>query len=394
MFCRLSLSVLVACCSVSSVANAQVAVDVEGVSNSSQVTASEIVWPPATDLPGKVAVILFCPKGVQPPQDYQEGIDRIAEYTDRFLLGGVKKWKYSPAVKTLFRRKGEHVEVFGVFGDKPPSAYTDASVHKEAIAKVIEHHKFAPKSHVWWVLGYKGQPPVRFAGFRGGRSPMYGGWAVANYDSRAPKLRPGMPIGSTLLSEMALKGMIHELGHAFRLPHIGPRYQLKRGNTLMGPTHANFRRVTGKNVSEGYVSHAAAAMLVAHPVFRGRPLEDRKPPQVRLSEGNVSTNLKTKTVTVSGRIQSNQTPLIAVIADHSKKLPGEYWMRHYVSGIESDGRYSIDITEPLPSDGEYWIWFIFPNGEFTGNGRMQGTGKLGTTKIPYRFQNGQWALAE
>ncbi|MFK7820781.1 MAG: hypothetical protein AB8G99_18830 [Planctomycetaceae bacterium] len=338
-----------------------------------------------------MAVILFCPKGIQPPTDYQRGVNRLADYTDRFLLDGLKRWEYSAAVKTLFRRKANgDVDVFGVFGEKPPAQYTDASVHKEAIDRVIDGYKLEPKSHIWWVLGYKGPSPVRFEGFRGGQSPKYGGWAVANYDSRVVHLKAGTPVGTPLHREMALKGMIHELGHAFRLPHIGPRYGLKYGNTLMGPTHANFRRVTGRFVKDGYLSQAAAAMLVAHPVLRGRRFERRRVPQVRLSEGQISTDAKSGTVSVSGRVQSNLKPVFAIVADHSKKLPGTYWVRHYVSRIETDGQFEVEVTEPVKADGEYFLWFVFPSGELTGNGRMQGTGERGATKIPYRFQNGRW----
>ena len=37
------------------------------------------------------------------------------------------------------------------------------------------------------------------------------------------------------LNNMAIKGTIHEFGHALGLPHIGPRPGRKLGNTLMGP---------------------------------------------------------------------------------------------------------------------------------------------------------------
>ncbi|MEP3479002.1 MAG: hypothetical protein ABJZ55_07130 [Fuerstiella sp.] len=342
------------------------------------------------DLPAKVSVILFCPKGVQPPPDYQVGIDRLAEYADRFLLDGVKKWEYSPAVETLFRRKDGHVEVFHSTGDKSSKAYTNASLHKEVIANVTAEHKFKPKSHVWWVLVYLGEPPLQFEDFKGGWSSDYVGWAVANYDPRLVELRPNMPIGSDLLSDMALKGIIHELGHAFRLPHIGPRYRLRRGNTLMGPTHANLRRVTGKVLPDAYVSEAAAAILASHPVFEGRPLKDLKPPRLRLSKVKVATNRRTKSVSVSGQVAGDQKPLVAILADRSTASPSEYWVRYYVSPVDPDGRYQIQISEPLPAGGEYWIWFVFPNGAITGNGRVNGAGEWATKKIPYRFRIGRW----
>ncbi len=351
-----------------------------------------INWPAASPDPARVAVILFCPKGVNPPADFQEGIDRLADYTDDFILNGLRRWNHEPATKTLFRRKGEHVEVLGVVGKNGPDDYTDASVHKEAIAAAQSHYRIAPKTHIWWVLGFKGDPPLRFEGFKGGTSPEFGGWAVANFDSRAKQLRPGMSLGSPVLKDMALKGMIHELGHALRLPHLGPRSELKLGNTLMGPTHANFRRVTGRDEPQAYLSQAAAAMLSAHPVIRNRQLTRTSVPSVNLTEGELISEPGGKTVHLRGRIESNRQPLFAIAGNHDDSLPGQYWVRHYVSPVDQQGRFDIEVTQPQPSDGELRLCFIFINGEITGNGKQQSPAQ--TTNIPYRFDGGRWVLSE
>ena len=68
--------------------------------------------------------------------------------------------------------------------------------------------------------------------------------------------------------EMAIKGTIHEFGHALGLPHIGPRPGVKLGNTLMGPTNRVFCSRTGPDDPRVYLSEASAAALWKHPVSR------------------------------------------------------------------------------------------------------------------------------
>ncbi|WP_171189313.1 hypothetical protein [Alienimonas chondri] len=353
----------------------------------------------------KVRIVLFCPNGVRPPVDYQSGLDRLADYTDAFILSGLKRWGHEPGVKSLFVRVDENgrptddgtgsVEVLGVIGEHGVDRYTKPDTHKEAVASAMRHFDLPAKGDLWWVLVYHGDPPTRFSDFRGGNSPQFGGWSIANYDSRLPRLRKTMPICAGLGDEMALKGMVHELGHAFGLPHIGPKAAPRRrhDNTLMGPNNFNYKRVAGRAVQNGHLSEASAAMLAVHPVVRGVPLSEWNLPTVKVADLALRPTATGNGFALAGTVRAvGAKPINAVLGDHPDSLPGEYWAKHYVAPVGDDGRFELPVTEAAESDGELRLWFTFPGGETTGNGRWRGAN--GAVKIPYRYADGRWTKAE
>jgi len=86
----------------------------------------------------------------------------------------------------------------------------------------------------------------------------------------------------------------------------------------------------------------------------------------------------------------DRQPLFAIAGDHNESVPGDYWVKHYVSPVDRQGRFDIEIAEPEELNGELRLWFVFINGEITGNGKQLGAGNV--TKIPYRFHDGKWVL--
>lgn len=69
-------------------------------------------------------------------------------------------------------------------------------------------------------------------------------------------------------NKFLLKGCIREFSHGVGLDHIGPKPELRLGNTLMGPIQ---RSMSGKKDSKtmGCLSEANAAILSVHPIFSG-----------------------------------------------------------------------------------------------------------------------------
>ena len=93
-------------------------------------------------------------------------------------------------------------------------------------------------------------------------------------------------------------------------------------------------------------------MLSRQPAFRGVKDDRRQLPSVRVMEPRYTANRTKKTITVSGRVRSNGTPVFAIVADESDARPGEYWTKHYVGAVENDGRFSVTIDDPRDVDGE------------------------------------------
>jgi hypothetical protein len=307
-------------------------------------------------------------------------------YTESFLKTGLERWGHKATVSPFRRNQDGSAEVILVRGSKPASAYQDASLHNEAIESARKSTQIDPGRQVWWVFVYKGDPPQRFGNYRGGFDPKVGGWSVCNFDTRPGSFRPTDALGNDFLTDLTLKGMIHELGHGFQLPHIGPRNQDNGGNTLMGPTHANYRRIVPQREPRVYLSEAAAAMLSQHPALRGQPDDRRQLPKLQVAEQQYVVDRRAKSLVVSGRIRANFKPAFAIVADESDARPGEYWTKHYVAPVQANGQFAVKITEPAAAAGTLKTWFVFANGASTGNGRLRG--KAGAITKPYQFAGG------
>ncbi|WP_206036392.1 zinc metalloprotease [Crateriforma spongiae] len=339
-----------------------------------------------------VRVILFVPSDRRPPDDSLVGLNKVADLTDRLILGGIRKWGFRTGEPSLFQRVNGMVRPIIVAGKMPAKHYTKPSVHKEAIRSALQQNGVIAQPHdVWWVFVYVGEPPERYSDFRGGFSEEFGGWSVANYDSRMSRINIDAPLASGLNDTIALKGTIHELGHGFGLPHIGPKSRLKRGNTLMGPINAIYRRISGDQSGKAYISQASAAMLAIHPIIRGKTPSDTRLIPTKVSNARlISSPGATAGFQLSGRVAAETRPLVAVVGDHHEKRPGEYWTKHYIGPVGRDGRFQVHVNEAVPVDGEIKLWFLFDNGTMTADGQLRGA--RGAITLPYRFTAQQWQL--
>jgi hypothetical protein len=340
--------------------------------------------------PCQVHVILFVPSDVNPPTVYQDRVDQIVAYTESFLQTGFKRWGHEKTVMPFRRTTNGHVEVTVIGGKQKTSEYKPVTVRAEVMDEMRRQKKLDGPRQVWWIMVYAGDPPARFASFLGGFGPQIGGWSVCNFDTTPGRIDPKTPLGSDFLEKIALKGMIHELGHAFQLPHVGPLLRDNAGNTLMGPTHRNYRRVVTNGDDRVYLSEAEAAMLSTHPAFRGVPDDRGQLPAVEVQNMNYVANRRNNTIVVSGRMRSPQRAVYALVADESDARPGEYWTKTYVGKVAREGAFQVIVTEPSESNGTLKTWFAFETGAQTGDGKSRGR-ESGIAK-PYTYSRRRWTF--
>lgn len=346
--------------------------------------------PTRAKAPCQVHVILFVPSDVEPPRGYQQRMDQIVDYTEAFFKREFKRWGHKDVVMPFRRKANGQVEVTMMRGHNKTSTYKSVGVRAEVMDALRKHKKITGDRQVWWIFVYAGDPPKKFQGFLGGFGPIIGGWSVCNFETSSGRISSSARLGSPYLKDIALKGMIHELGHGFQLPHIGPRKRDGSGNTLMGPTHYNFQRVTKiNNEQRVYLSEAAAAMLSTHPAFRGAPDDRGRLPKV---EANLTytVDARKKAIIVKGQVRAPLRPVYALVADESDARPGEYWTKTYMSKVGGDGAFEVVISEPARSNGTFKTWFAFENGVQTGNGRQRG--RSGGIAKPYAFSKNRWTF--
>lgn len=340
--------------------------------------------------PCQVHVVLFVPADVRPPTGHRERVDQIVGYTESFLRRELARWGHEKAVMPFRRSADGHVELTTVRGKQASSRYKPVAVRMEVMDALRREGRLDGGRQVWWILVYPGAPPARFDSFLGGFGEQIGGWAVCNLDTTPGRIDPAAPLGSEFLEGLALKGMIHELGHGFGLPHVGPLRRDEAGNTLMGPTHAHFRRVVKNGEARVYLSEAEAALLSRHPALRGVPDDRGKLPRVEVRGMKHATRpgKGAGAITVSGRIESPARAVYALVADESDARPGEYWTKTYVGEVLRDGSFEVIVSEPSEANGTLKTWFAFEDGSQTGDGKA--AGRDGGIAKAYVWSGRQW----
>jgi hypothetical protein len=338
----------------------------------------------------QVHVVLFVPADVKPPVGYQPRIDEMVDYTESFFASEFQRWGHEKAVAPFCRKPNGGVEVTEVRGKQPTAKYKPVDIRVEVMTALRQQQRITEDRQVWWILVYAGAPPARFAGYLGGFGPEIGGWAVCNFDTTPGRIDPRAPLGVDFLEKLTLKGMIHELGHGFQMPHIGPLQRDHAGNTLMGPTHANYRRVVRGQEDRVYLCEAEAALLANHPAFRGVADTSQPLPKVETTDLKAAVDSKRRAIFVSGRVKSSRPAVLALVGDEAEARTGEYWTKTYVGRVAADGRFEVIVSEPSESAGTLKTWFAFAGGEQTGDG--QSRGRESGIAIGYKYHQSKWTF--
>jgi hypothetical protein len=344
----------------------------------------------AADNRCQVHVILFVPADVTPPVGYHQRVDQIVDYAETFFTRELKRWGHEKPVMPFRRAAGGGVDVMVLRGKQKTAEYKPVAIRAEVMDTLRAARKLDGPRQIWWIMVYAGDPPAKFAGFLGGFGPQIGGWAVCNFSTAPGRIDPKAELGSDFLERLMLKGMIHELGHGFGLPHIGPLQADGEGNTLMGPTHANFRRVVPKSPERVYLSEAEAALLATHPAFRGVADEPGPLPKVEVQNLKYTPDPARKRIAVTGRVRAGERAVYALVADESDARPGEYWTKTYAAKVAADGTFEVIVSEPAPANGILKTWFAFESGAQTGDGKFRS--REGGIPQAYTHSGGKWTF--
>jgi Tol biopolymer transport system component len=347
--------------------------------------------------PPTIRLILYTPSDREPPANVPHRLTQIADATEKFLVGEMTRWNYPPNVSKLFRREADGtVEVTFVKGTRPASDpyYAKGSCRHEAIEKARERLRIDGEGHIWWTFLYLGERPTRFDNWVGGGCPRDGGWAVINYESLPGELRLDLNPSVGFNAEIYLKGTIHELGHAFGLPHIGPDPALKLGNSLMGPNNSAYAERKYPITDPVYLDEASAAMLWKHPILTGSQQDRQRQPTLKLVDFKPTYNRTADRITLKGKLVADMSAHTVVVLDDLGKPDDEYWYRSHAARIASDGSFEVAIDHPARADGHFRTAFCFENGAVTGDGAGVIYGDHGEIRTRYRFRDGGYTFGD
>ena len=333
-------------------------------------------------------IILFTPSDVEPPAPsaYLPNLHRFGEYAEQFFHDELKRWGHAPKRKEIFNRdeKGK-ISVLHLKGDLKAAGgeYQKEWLSRQVQAKLKSEPQIQFAGNLFWIFVYVGDPPARHANFRGAGDSKNGGWAVLNYTNLPGRVELDQPMVSPFHHEVVLKGCIHEFGHALGLPHIGPKVELGRGNTLMGPITRFYRGQNQPDDSLAYLSEASAAILSAHPAFTGDPSFRNKLPQTVFKELRVTQAPGGDAISLSGKLETNHPVHRLVVIDDREDKPGAYWVKGYVTKLTEASEFSLSIPRPKSCRGQLKLLVVYQNGAVTGGSLKRGIGSA--TSVPYAF---------
>jgi len=318
-------------------------------------------------------IVLFIPSDAEAPENFEARLGSLAIRTEALLSENFKRWNRPVERREIFARNDDGtVKVTLVKGNllNPKGRAALPELTKKAIAGATKQLglKSGGPPIIWWTFyNYEG-----VKGFRGGASGGGGGRAINAYPKGDELIRVDMELAGGNLVEVSLKGTIHEFGHALGLPHIGPRPNLKLGNSLMGPINKAFWRKSGTNDVRVYINEASIAALWKHPIFRKDAMTNpRMPGKISVENLDVAESKDAKTIVIKGRLSADATAHSVIALDSERGKYGDYWARSYTAAIDPDtGIFEISIAEPFEK-GTLFLAFAFDNGLTTSNGKRR-----------------------
>lgn len=341
-----------------------------------------------SDLP-HVQLVMLTPSDVEPPAGHVQRLTELANYTEAFFVHWMEHWEYPPARTKIFDRDVDgQVLIRYVRGKQSAAsgAYERPTLMTEVHNTAIPQYKIPRHFHFWWVHVYLA-PGREYVDYRGSGNPSDGGSSVVRYSTLPGKIELDRQPLEGFHQEYHLKGIMHELGHAFGLPHVGPRKADGFGNTLMGPNQTEWSRVVKVHEPRGYLDEASAAMLWKHPLFSGSTDKRQQLPKVDVDRLSCQFDRRAKHIRVSGRVRSDIGAHSAVVFDESTAVPSEYWRKAYVGRVGKDGAFQASVTELSPANGTLRIVFCFDNGATTGDGKERGVAGAISRAYEYRSQS-------
>ena len=128
------------------------------------------------------------------------------------------------------------------------------------------------------------------------------------------------------LNDMAIKGTIHEFGHAPGLPHISPRPEVDLGNSLMGPVNRDYWSRSGSDDVRVYLTQASAFALCKHPIFRKqRTPNPSYPREMKFENLQFKEADDEKNILVTGSLKSSDPAHSAIVYDSECRQIGDYF---------------------------------------------------------------------
>ena len=312
-------------------------------------------------------VVYFCPKDVDPFDDYLARLERIMLDSQVFFEKEMTRNGFKGKSLNL-ERVDERLKVHLVRGQKGTADYDYGSgntIKQEVSAAFQRREMQFEKEHVLIIcaLAEVTEPyTVRlYAPYYGlGANQANGLCFVAdcpwmdtlhllNTDTQVHvdehTGRRNMTLGR--YNTIYIGGMIHELGHGMMLPHNRERGFEKPilGTALMGSGNYTYKQELRGKKRGTFLTFASATRLASLGLFNTCVKGLDETPASKLTE--ISFGYDKEAIMVAGRVES-KIPAYAVVAYNDPDGGSDYDAVPWTCAVKPDGTFSVTVQDLLP----------------------------------------------
>jgi hypothetical protein len=328
-------------------------------------------------------LILWSPRDREPPENYQDRLQRIMEHIQKFYADEMERLGMGPRSFQLPYRKDGKMLIHLAQGEHPTSFYevnSGQEVRRDCLRVLAEAGIDGNRETIvmfcnlaTWdpeALSFRHQSPY----YAGGDSRRGNAWQLdspeldtLNLSAKEPLIVDGQygRISLGKHNSIFIGGIAHELGHALGLPHCKETAQEAiLGTALMGSgnrTYGDELRGEGKG---SFLTLAHALKLASHPMFSGSVKGMNYP--VKSDLENLEIRREGKAILVKGRVKANP-PVYTVLAYFDPEGGGDYNARTACAVPDKDGWFSLSCDDLVPGKaGELRLTPVHVNGATSG----------------------------
>jgi hypothetical protein len=312
-------------------------------------------------------VVFFCPKDVEPFDDYLGRIDRIMKDLKRFLDEGMARNGFKGKSLNLEMDAGR-VKVHLIRSQKGTADYnykSGAVIKKEIAAEFDRRNMRLDEEHVLVICAlaevtnpYTVRMYAPYYGF--GADQAKGLCFVVDcpwMDTRTfadtkTQVRVNEHNGHKNLTlgrfnTIYIGGTIHELGHGMSLPHNKERKFEKPlfGTALMGAGNYTYRQELRGKKTGTFLSFASATRLASLGLFNTRVKGLEINPVCELID--MAFEYDSGAIRVGGRIETD-VPAYAVVAYNDPDGGSDYDAVPWTCAVKPDGTFSVAVRDLKP----------------------------------------------
>lgn len=365
-----------------------------------------------------VRVVYYHPSDSPPIPGYEKRLNKILSYIERYYADEMERNHFGRRTFRADRDASGRLRIILAKGELPLAEHgrgkSEPSMHKITDSAVKQAGMDPARETVLIVsnlLVWKDGKALEIGPYYGGGDTRYGMACVYDDPRLDPDLLTSDKPGGWYVSRACtigefnthyLGGIVHELGHAFGLPHERetPSDRKVKGVSIMGPGNHYFGEERRKAGPGAFLTAAAALPLSLHPCFvpgkPAAPIDGSR--ALEFPELNVDRD--GDSLVVSGRLQA--TPAVTgIVAYDDPDTPSDDDSQTTTASVGADGTFSFKIPPPVAGIGKggynLRLAFYHRDGEPTrrsANYRREGGEGIplasirGELKKPYRGRRG------